>query len=178
MNFSFAQELYKQQDASGRIIYSSKPKEGDIPHVLPTIARKNIEIVADKTCMTHGGNSCESGPDTDGSVICMDGYKEALSRFNFNCRTAKLSIVNKNLTSDGLLRVVVRNSAAALAKDVSVEYKHKTEFSNTFEKLIGIGPEKINGFESGDYLFNLPNSLELIRQNIVDKFEITCENCG
>ena len=179
MNRCFAQELYKHEDSSGHIIYSSKPASPDAtPVSLPTIGHKDITITQDKTCSTHGGNGCSLGPDVDGSVICEDGFRDAMTRFNFVCRMTKLSLVNKVVSDDGILRLIIRNMGAAKAKGIVVYYNTHIEVEGSQEKLIASGPENIEGFQSGDYLLNIPNLLDLTRENIVDKVEITCENCG
>jgi len=33
-------------------------------------------------CGEHGGVDCSAGPDIDGSVICMDGYRGSSIKYN------------------------------------------------------------------------------------------------
>jgi len=178
-NSGFAQELYKQHDESGRLIYRSYPQdERDRPHVLPPLIRQESPKLRDTSCMNHGGHLCEAGPDEDGSVICTDGYRDAQARFNFHCRTARLSVVHATVSAEGLIRVVIRNLNQAEAVGISVEYRHQAESGLRAEKLLGAGAHKIKGFESGEYIFKVPNSLGLNGDNVVDKIDISCENCG
>jgi hypothetical protein len=178
-NVGFAQDLYKQQDESGRLIYRSHPKdERDRPHVLPPLVRQEAPKLRDTSCTNHGGYLCDAGPDEDGSVICADGYRDAQARFNFQCRTARLSVVHATVSAEGLIRVVIRNLSQAEAVGISVEYRHQAEGGLRAERLLGVGAHKIKGFESGEYLFKVSNSLGLNGDNVVDKIDISCENCG
>lgn len=40
------------------------------------ICEENCTSVT-RACMGHGGVNCAAGPDTDGSVICVDGWRNS-----------------------------------------------------------------------------------------------------
>ena len=54
---------------------------GGNPPPIPTVLCDTNCAVAG-ACSGHDGVACSSGPDTDGSVICADGYKDSSIKYN------------------------------------------------------------------------------------------------
>jgi len=196
-----ADNIYKWTDAEGRTYYSTSPKgKDDVPANLPELGRENINGSIDKirstippNCGSHGGIDCTSGADVDGSVICVDGFRDAQVPFRFHCLEsvleAELSSTlhpkdssaplasRKDLTRLGprakSFEISVRNNSGVKAIGVSVELT-KDDTAVTFE-----GPKSIKPYGIGDYVLvrsNIPfrlnsKTLEEIR------FQISCSNC-
>jgi len=49
-----------------------------------TIPRCDTSCSAPGACGSHGGVDCPAGPDSDGSVICNDGYRD--SSIKYQCQ--------------------------------------------------------------------------------------------
>lgn len=114
-----AQGIYRSTDNQGKVTYSSKPSgAGSTPARLPKIAKvpMKLEQNAPSTCTLHGGINCAAGADADGSVICFDGHRDAVSRYNFSCRQARVEITEvKEKTPGAEYIVYVRNSTGIQA---------------------------------------------------------------
>ena len=88
-----AQNIYRSVDANGKVVYSTKPSSNEAaPASLPTVTRENLKAKIEQiksntpiTCEDHGGINCAAKADGDGSVICLDGFRDAVPRFNFYC---------------------------------------------------------------------------------------------
>lgn len=62
-----------------------KKKEEPSPTTTTAPVVTCISNCADSgACSNHGGVNCSAGPDTDGSVICNDGWKD--STITYRCR--------------------------------------------------------------------------------------------
>ncbi len=172
----WADSVYKHTDSSGKIVYTSKPKgAGDKPANLPPIVRGEAKAVTQglQSCKVHGGINCEAGPDVDGSVICVDGYKESATRFKFSCTTPKLEISEiSDSDRSGAFKVFVRNTSSVSADGVMVEYK-----PDLGAKLILKGAVKIGGYESGEYILNTPEDMKVPLSLDRTKLRVFCTNC-
>ena len=191
-NLSFADDLYKAKLANGSVLYTSKK---DAPNaqiaVLPSISRepaKQIPNTAtdttaksskpDTSCLTHGGVRCEDGPDSDGSVICGDGFRDSLIRFNFACRGTKLSVVRAVVMGPGAIKIVVRNERAIQADGVQVMVKIRGEFGDPDKLILATGPTEVKPSQAGEYLANYLKLQQNSGEYPVDNIEVSCGNCG
>lgn len=109
-----------------------------------TPASVTVKKPLKQTCGMHGGINCTAGSDKDGSVVCYDGFKDSLQRFNFECSAPKLLLEKSDLVN-GILVAIVRNNSSVDAKDI-----HVFAYQDAQEIALH-GPEEIAGFESGQY---------------------------
>lgn len=178
---ALAEPVYKHTDSSGRVVYSSvKPATGPAAvAALPTIGRwKPRELtVSDATCEKHGGVACDSGADADGSVVCLDGYRDAVSRFAELCQQAKLELLaapERYADIPTQVKATVRNNSAAPANGVLVSF-----IINKFDPpLIFDGPAKIEPYSVAD--FTVKTTLEEVpkyRKLTVADVSLDCGNC-
>jgi len=177
---ALAAPIYKSVDDSGRVVYSSQAKQGAAEAKdLPAIGRwkPRAKAVADSTCQKHGGVACDKGAQTNGAVVCLDGYTGAVSRFSEACKLAKLEALTppqRQIQNTALLKVSVRNNSAALAQRVLVSF-----IVNKFDPpLLFAGPDKIEPFSIADYVVQttteeVPNFRMLALADVTLK----CGNC-
>jgi len=50
--------------------------------VILNINVKSVTADGKGACSGHGGVACSIGPDTDGSVVCNDGYRDSSVRYD------------------------------------------------------------------------------------------------
>lgn len=165
--FSFAEDIYRQETKSGSVSYSNKA--GDSNSVIATlpglVKQKNVfnsENKAIASCSAHGGFDCTKGADTDGSVICYDGFKESLQRFAFSCNKSKLELIEQSVKIQPPdTSFVIRNLSSVLAKNVTVKSSQCSSID---------GPTEIPAYDSSEFFckgeLKNPNSLK-----------IDCDNC-
>jgi hypothetical protein len=185
-------EVYKWTDPeTGIVSYSSKPKAKDavlanLPPLLRekqdvktlknkaenTENRTELQKTQLKSCGSHGGINCQAGADSDGSVICYDGFKEASARFRFSCSNSKLTITEVSETKDdGSFQVTVRNESSVKALGSKVLL---TSVEGTSIK--GSGPNDIESHALAEYTFhtNLPAG----KKPSPTQFVAKCDNCS
>lgn len=171
-----ADSIYKSTDKDGRVRYSTRAPSADAkPADLPEIMRGEVKLVDQKlvSCDKHGGVNCQAGADSDGSVICLDGFRESSARFRFTCSTPKLEVSDVSETDvDGGFTVFIRNSKSvdALSPMISVKTKDGAELRLK-------GPDKIAAFAVAEFQFK-PESVEkqIPRPNFAEVM-IACKNC-
>ncbi len=174
---AFAENIYKWVDSSGSVLYSSqKPSPDAKPANLPEITRGEFKSALKKgfTCEKHGGVDCQIGADKDGSVVCVDGFKDAAARFTFSCSSPKLIVSDiSELGSNGEFKVFVRNSRSVLAKAPRVEF-HLPE-----DKVIALkGPAEIEPYGMGEFLYPAQPDVKLESKPKEVQFVVDCANCG
>lgn len=174
-------KIYKWTDKDGIVHYSSKKPEGiesAKPAKLPKITKADIKVplIAGTSCKHHGGIDCEAGADKDGSIICRDGFRDSLARFQFMCSSPKLILDNiSKLDGKGSFSVTVRNKRGIKAEGVNVYYVYKDN------KILLKGPKEISSFGAAQFNF-MPESaknpyLNLKRKPDKGDIKITCLNC-
>ena len=174
---SSADNVYKWVDNKGRVRFSTTPPNKNAkPAKLPPIIKR--EILADvpklETCSVHGGVDCQAGADTDGSVICVDGFRNAAAIHRFTCLTAKVTIAdivqNKN---NPFYTVILRNEKSVKAEGVSVYF---VGMPGTKAKLSG--ETTIEPFGVAEYILTPPDTVQKMPPKLnVTQFEIDCLNC-
>jgi len=112
-----------------------------------------------ETCRAHGGINC-SDKDTDGSVVCLDGFKDSPQQFIDECTIAELTVV---LQEGG--KVLVKNQSPVAAKGIKVYYS-KTDLTKVFFS----GPSELEAYGLAEFLGRGRQAYEHL---VVD-----CENCG
>lgn len=174
-NSVLAQGIYKWKDQDGVVHYSSEPVEDAKKAKLPEINRGEVKLVEKKliSCSDHGGINCQAGADSDGSVICYDGFTEASPRYRFSCLSPKLSITQvSDLDENGNFSVIVRNSKSVAANKPAVFYK-----PGNGEEFKLSGPDTIDAFSISEFTFE-PKDTDIPTQKAdLGQLDLTCANC-
>lgn len=186
-----AEDVYTWTDEQGNVHYSNDAnKENASKADLPQIEKqdfkekiKDLQNLANQTCLNRGGVNCEAQKDVDGSVICMDGFTESAEMFDELCLEPRLSAEiilppkkpNKKL-SYYPIRVQVRNNTGIKAKGVTISIlllKHLSEESRYTLTLEG--PQEIEPFGTLEYTYSGKNIEERILRK--GNIRIHCDNC-
>lgn len=172
-----AQPVYKHVDKRGVVTFSDRPSDPKAkPVELPPINRGEVKLGSSgaESCKSHGGVNCNEGADSDGSVICTDGFREAAQRFVFACKEAKLEVVDvSDLAADGSVSAFVRNSKGVLAEGVRVSLA----LGKNPAPLELIGPDTVEGFGVGEYFYNPKQTGPLEAKPKKGELKVTCANC-
>ena len=198
------QSVYKRVNVAGNIEYSTTPFENEqSPIKLPTISKENMDTRIDRikgstpqNCEGHGDIDCSQGSDVDGSVICLDGFREAVAPFRFSCLEVSLKTINLRLidfeeeiheiSKQGLiipkevefspksLQVVIRNMSNVEAQGVIVRIPSGRK---TFVQANG--PSMMKPFEVGEYEFDFSEIKKIRHSEELSKgsIRIMCQNC-
>ena len=159
---------------------------------------EELNATARGSCLARGGFDCEQGADSDGSVICQDGYNDSAERYEEFCKGSRISVehwvefvggdrkrvgdafprgVRKPL-ADEILKLVstVRNESAVEAEGISLEVFLPYLAD---ESLQYNGAKKVPAYEFVE--LSLPaNSIPLERgaQYLGEmRFNVECGNC-
>ncbi len=171
--------MYKYQDADGVIHYSNKPMKGGKPVQLPQIMKGEVKLTSQKliSCDKHGGINCQAGSDSDGSVICYDGFREASPRFRFSCNSAKLEISDvSDPREDGSFTVFVRNAKSVAASKTALRYKPE---GGREVKLNG--PSEIEPFGVAEFVYEpavKAKEGEMLNKPTLAQLDVICANCS
>ena len=176
-----AAQVYKWEAPDGTIHYSTTPpRAGARPAQLPKIMRGEVKATGRKliSCEKHGGINCQAGPDSDGSVVCYDGFRDASPRFRFSCSTAKLEVSDISEVSEaGGFTVFVRNSKAVAATEAAVIFRPGE--GKREEKLTG--PREVEPYGVAEFTFTPrgPRSglIQLSRPTLA-QLDVVCANCS
>lgn len=138
---------------------------------------------------------CNAGPDADGSVLCLDGFRDAVLPYRFRCLEANVksemllfyegteqgvrhSTANARSNSRRKLReirVIVRNNSAIEAFGLSVELEIPARVK-LVKKLAGA--EKVEPYGLADYSMVFDESSQLTVYQVSGlKHRVSCENC-
>lgn len=171
-----ASPVYKVVGKDGKVTYSSKPPGKDAkPAELPEIMRGEVKLVEQKlvSCEKHGGVNCQAGPDSDGSVICLDGFKGASPRFRFTCNSPKLEISDvSEVSPEGNFTVFVRNTKSVAADKPVVVYTSKAGKEFTIK-----GPDTIDAFGVAEFQFINADKKAVIEKPTLAELNLNCSNC-
>ncbi len=169
-------EVYKWQDANGKVHYSSNPPSKNAkPADLPPIMKGDVKLTNARveSCEKHGGINCQLGADTDGSVICFDGFRDAPARFRFSCSSPKLELLEVSTPDDkGAFVVTVRNSKSVVANNPTVMVKG----TDNTENLL-VGPKEIEAFGVGEFHYVPNRKNKLPAKPSSADVVIGCANC-
>lgn len=171
-----AAEVYKWQDAAGTIHYSNKaPSKNMKPVELPPITRGEVKLTQSRlvTCDKHGGVNCQLGPDTDGSVICYDGFRGASARYRFTCTAPKLEVTEiSDPNQDGSFSVFIRNSKSVEARDTAVLFRQ----DGGQEVKLG-GPSSIAAFGLAEFVYQPGTLGRVFEKPNLAQLALACSNC-
>jgi hypothetical protein len=173
-SFAEAQDIYSWKEG-GVTHFASRPMPGAKKAELPNITKEPVSRASSslKSCDKHGGINCSVGADTDGSVVCLDGFKDTAALFNFTCQSARLEFVEATFDSaSGEHKVFVRNAKSVPAKRVTVIYQEKL-FAPT--KLTG--PSEIAPYETGEFILKNKPGIEFPAPG-AKSLLLACNNCG
>ncbi|MBL7663069.1 DUF4124 domain-containing protein [bacterium] len=194
-------QAYSWTDSQGRVHYSNKAlNPGAEAKELPQISRENInaKIKSIKqsipaNCNDHGGVDCGLREDADGSVICIDGYKDAILAYRKACGEVRVEVSPVELSSRtgeiiGIsvknevrdqdveaLHLTLRNTAAIEAQGMVVEFL--VPFTRKW--IEALGPTTIEALSIGEY--KLPRGLFPYRGDLAKtplKARVSCRNCS
>lgn len=200
-----AGDIYTWTDENGKVHYSTEPhadaQKADLPEVRREDLDEKIKDIKGSTppnCHKHGGVDCSRGSDSDGSVICLDGFKDSMLPYRFSCLEARLraselnllngqheviGIINKDFeiseeqalqAGDMALLLTLRNNSSVEAFGVSVQVR-----TPDGSKVEAAGPDKVEPFGVAEYqlpLKSLPERIALSRLDRLD-FKVRCTNC-
>lgn len=169
--------IYRWMDENGHEIYTSeKPAPSSKPVDLPEIMRGEVKLAPEgyNSCNNHGGINCQAGADTDGSVICYDGFSEATARFLFNCSSPKLELseIRQPDPAKSSFEVVVRNSRSVEAKNPKVTFALRVG-----EEYDIPGPEVIDPFGVAVFRFRSTEKLKFAKVR-ESQIQLDCDNCS
>ncbi len=168
-------QIYKWVDEQGRIFYSTSKQEPKAELAkLPEIKRiKDAPLDQFKEgCKQHGGASCDRGADSDGSVICLDGFRESPLPFRFACSSARLAIEEISVKGDKQ-KIFIKNGSGVQAKSVAVKIS-LPDSSNVFATgKQTLEPHSLEEFEIPLQELKLDKGVKLAQKDI----QITCANC-
>lgn len=137
----------------------------------------SIILAIPVSCLSHGGISCNKGADADGSVICLDGYRDAVTPYRFYCSSAKLKIESVKVENEFTAKIFVNNENQVKAKNVKIYLSSNQLKPDDYEIN---GPQEINGNSLEQYEFKLKNNKQLkgIPNDIAELIKVRCENCN
>ena len=194
-------QIYKCQDEAGRTYFCSDVSQSREKKVadLPQIGRENLDSkIAEirnsklETCKKHGGDKCEFGPDTDGSVICADGYRQSALSFTSTCNEAKLQILSSSMLEDGnvvlpkdryqsitkeqwgsvVFQLSVRNLSAVTVRSVRAYFE-----TQRIPAMQAVGPETIEPYGSAEYQLRAAGFSSVGLSTSEIRYRIACGNC-
>ena len=170
-------KIFLNNRGSSPLYTNKKTSKNDRPVALPTIGTyKPIENpIVKKTCVEHGGVDCSKPADSDGSVVCRSGYKDAEIMHRFACGAVKLEISRVLFDKSGKpTGVEIRNLNNNTAEGVLV----KVKISKFVDAVTLDGPEKINGYSVETYL-TPPSKLKFTKSNFKSStISVNCKNCN
>lgn len=176
LNLASADEIYKWVDEAGITHYStSKSDQKARLADLPKFNKGEYKVASEKsfTCDKHGGINCQAGQDSDGSVICFDGFTDAAARFIFHCGSARLTLNDiSNPDEKGRLSVFIRNDRSATARNPKVILTNSDG-----SKIPMKGPTEIKEYQMAEFTV-ISGLLARTHNKPKDsQFSISCENC-
>ena len=201
-DIALAQQIYRRILPNGAVEYSTSAEERtEQPAALPELGRENldkkikeIEHQTPPSCVEHGGVDCSRGRDSDGSVICLDGYRGALLPFRFHCLEAELakqikvrsrgeenfsplsSLKELKTLADKLeaLQITVRNLSAVEAWGLKVSFRLPRDI-----ELPISGPDHIPAYGIADFSASKETLQHLLSVEKPEqlRLKVLCINC-
>ncbi len=163
---AFAEDIYRSQSKSGSISFSNKNKGDSAKISLPQIIKQK-DFGAGKnqlsSCSNHGGFDCSKGPDSDGSVVCYDGFKDSMQRYVLSCGKAKLRVIEQSLKhpSQESTSFIVRNLSTVKAENIQLKSSYCMAIT---------GDKEIAAHDSAEFICNG-------KMKNLSSLEILCSNC-
>ena len=178
-----AENVYRWTAPDGTVHYSTTPPNKDAkPAELPKIMKFEMKMPEMKfsSCEGHGGVNCQAGADSDGSVVCYDGFKNSSAPYRFACASPKLAVADISpVDENGSFTVFVRNSKGVAAQKVRVAMKTKTGREIALE-----GPDTVDPSGTSEYHYKpaagstpAQEALLLSGKPEAGQISISCANC-
>lgn len=171
------ERIYRHVGEDGTVSYSSEqPLPGLAPVELPKIEKKEMRPSQAfiQSCRAHGGTNCQAGADSDGSVICFDGYRKSLAQYDEHCGGTRIQVTEiRRRPSDGAFLVTLRNSRSVAAEKVKIIWKNDTE------ELPLLGASTLPAFGVEDYVLLFDHLPARLRPREIKKedMRVHCDNC-
>ena len=205
---AIADPIFQWTDETGRVHFGTKAPDGALPsrdvqqRDLPPLTRENIDdrirtikAQTPKSCNAHGGVDCGRGADSDGSVVCLDGYRDAVLPFQFECSEVRLQTELLVIVPGGSgflkhskqlkrklntrkpegLQLSVRNASGVRAFGIQATITVPGRGSIT-----GTGPDAIDAYGNADYMLDF-TSIDLkpsVEQLEGTTYKVFCTNCA
>ena len=172
-----ADQIYQWVDQSGVTHFTNRPQPGLKPAPLARISRGDFKLARPNlsSCDSHGGVNCDAGADQDGSAICHDGFKQAITRFSYACNAPSLTLADiSELKPDGQFSDFVRNKKPVKAQKPLVTFR--PDLKSDVEHVL-FGPAEIESFGMGEFVFRPAPGDKLSRKPTLAQMTVTCENC-
>ncbi len=185
-------QIFKKVRPDGKLQFSNYPTDSaSKPTRLPKLKKENydkkinyLKSITPKNCSKHGGIDCILGPDKDGSVVCADGYLEAVLPFKNKCSEARLKVEKadiKKLKSRNkkILRITLRNYSPVKAKNVSAEIALNDRLLSQAK-----GPTEVEPWGIAEYSLIYKSNYEFDLRDIPDRreeqlqYRVRCKNCA
>lgn len=170
---AFSDPIFHEKDEKGKFIYTNRGTDST-PAKLPTIARydsKKVRIDIPETCSKHGGIDCRKGGDTDGSIICKDGFRNVDHMYLDACIETRLELLSLSGPENDIYEVHLRNLRDMEAIKPSVRL-----FFTPSEPLELESPSNIPAYGTIWIKFRV-NPGKLGSKLEKSDLWITCENC-
>ena len=202
---ALAGDIYTWTDENGKVHFSTEPRPDAKKAELPEVRRENLDEKIKEirgstppNCHDHGGVDCSRGADGDGSVVCLDGFRDSMLPYKFSClearlRASELNLVNQQEEVIGIINkkfrisqdealaagtmsllLTLRNNSSVEAFGVSVLVR-----TPGGKKVEAPGPDKVEPFGVAEYqlpLASLPERIPISRLARID-FKVHCTNC-
>lgn len=97
---------------------------------------------ASGACSGHGGVSCAAGPDTDGSVICVDGWRGSKVTYSSMVKCAGYSVPERKVETITVPPPVVPAPKPKVAPVKNIEKPVVEKVVPKVEKVIKVEPAK------------------------------------
>jgi hypothetical protein len=177
--------IHRTVDSEGVQEYFAHPKlQAEPAQELPalhrerSIASSRQGILVPQTCRRHGGVKCSVGADSDGSVICYDGFRDSAQPYSDNCLSARLILTELRHIEGLKYAVAVRNTAGVPANGVSFSYRPPVGLAVVLPLMSG--PETVSPYGSAEFVVSsFKKPFETEPAQLDQKYLwITCGNCG
>lgn len=99
-------------------------------------------FAASGACSGHGGVSCSAGPDTDGSVICTDGWRNSSVSYSSMVKCQGYSVPERKVETVVVPPPVVPAPKPKVAPVKNIEKPVVEKVSPRVEKVIKAEPAK------------------------------------
>lgn len=197
-----SQSIYVWTDEAGNKHFSSTPDHpNSVASDLPQIQHENIDSNIKKlkaetppSCEKHGGVDCPSGADSDGSVICRDGFRGAKLPFRFECLEARLKTEFLARLSSGEKSLKIGKDLQAKLGERSIQELYLSVRNMSGVQAIGVkteiripgkapiplsGPETIDAYGQTDFSLPATDLIDIPLRDIAQaRYRVSCTNCS
>ena len=171
-DFALCDEVFKCLGDDGGVFFCNDKSKAISTKPLPKVIRENtkerIEAIRKSiptTCVAHGAIDCSSGRDTDNSVVCFDGFRDSVERFQDACTRAKLSVSNVEVRNESVV-LSVRNSTGSEARGIVLRAKISGQEKRTYP-----GPKVIKAHNVEDFVIPIDQTVSKL------SYTIFCKTC-